>query len=442
MADSSFAEFDLLSGLNTGDYLVGYRNIRETRVEISDLINNTLAVSLSTMSDMAKSNSVYSSVNSNSSNWNSNYAYVNANAPAWNNTTSNVNANSPFWSNYVNYLSTTNVRLSAATVVDGLSSFSLSTNDISARRINLVHSPANDGTNPTLFIGETDVNGTSGYNIFYDEILNFLTVTSLFSGVSTNEVTIDRFGNTTIYGSLSASPLLTDSLSTRQIALLHTPANDGTNPNIFMGETDVNGTSGFNLFYDEIQNRLTVTSTFSGVSGSIFSMDRSGSAFGPAFPYTISFVPFVSAAGATTVFYPAALSGIIPASEITSRIREGKGRINGGFLFVLAATAGSKTTAVRLQFANNVNFTSPVTIFQPDVAASNVSIYRTIEGFVCNNNSSIIFPSDTQASIYGAWSTANTLYPYGGDIFYRVGFNPQAIGQICSLSGAYISIVP
>lgn len=97
MADSSFAEFDLLSGLNAGDYLVGYRNIRETRIEISDLINNTLAVSLSTMSDMVKSNSVYSSVNSNSANWNSNYAYVNANAPTWNATTSNLNSNSPAW---------------------------------------------------------------------------------------------------------------------------------------------------------------------------------------------------------------------------------------------------------------------------------------------------------------------------------------------------------
>ena len=245
MADSSFAEFDLLSGLNAGDYLVGYRNIRESRIEISDLFNNTLAVSLSTMSDMVKSNSVYSSVNSNSANWDSNYAYVNANAPAWNNTTSNVNANSPawnsnysttnnnsaFWSNYVNYLSTTNVLLSAATVADGLSALSLATDEISARRINLIH----------------------------------------------------------------------------------TPANDGTNPNLFVGETGVNGASGFNIFYDEGQNRLTVTSTFSGVSGAVFSMDRNGSTFGPAFPYTVSFVPFVSAAGATAVFYPAALSGIIPA---------------------------------------------------------------------------------------------------------------------------------
>jgi hypothetical protein len=94
MADSSFAEFDLLSGLNAGDYLVGYRNIRETRVEISDLINNTLAVGLSTMSDLTKSNSVYSSVNSNSANWNSNYAYVNANSPSWNSVYTTVNSNS------------------------------------------------------------------------------------------------------------------------------------------------------------------------------------------------------------------------------------------------------------------------------------------------------------------------------------------------------------
>ena len=116
MADSSFAEFDQLSGLNAGDYLVGYRNIRETRIEITDLINNTLAVSLSTSSDIAKSNSVYSSVNSNSSNWDSNYAYVNSNAPSWNATTNNVNTNSPSWNSVYSIVNSTSSLVSLSSV--------------------------------------------------------------------------------------------------------------------------------------------------------------------------------------------------------------------------------------------------------------------------------------------------------------------------------------
>ena len=371
MADSSFAEFDLLSGLNAGDYLVGYRNIRETRIEITDLINNTLATSLSTMSDMAKSNSVYSSVNANSSNWDSNYAYVNANSPSWNNTTSTVNANSPawnsdysttntnsaFWSNYVNYLSTTNVKLSSVTVADGLSALSMAT----------------------------------------------------------------------------------DSLSSRRITLLHTPENDGTNPNLLLGENNINtGLSGFNIFYDESLNRLTITSTFSGVSGAILSIDRNGNFFGPVFPYTVTFTPFFSAVGTLAAFYPATLSGVIPRSEITSRVREGKGSIRGTFLF--GFSAGSVKTPL-FEFANNASFTGATTIFNPSIAQTNVGYIRNIDGFFVGNN--IVFRQASELDSYGTFATSYATYPFTtGDLFYRIGFNITSVGLTCALSGGNLTIVP
>ena len=47
MADSTFATFDSLSSLTFQDYLVGYRGIRETQINYSDLLNNSIIPSLS-----------------------------------------------------------------------------------------------------------------------------------------------------------------------------------------------------------------------------------------------------------------------------------------------------------------------------------------------------------------------------------------------------------
>ena len=121
-------------------------------------------------------------------------------------------------------------------------------------------------------------------------------------------------------------------------------------------------------------------------------------------------------------------------------MREAKGRIEGTFFFALSATSGTKSNAVRLQFANNPSFTSAVTIFEPNVAASNANLVNSIVGYFVGNN--IIFPSNSIASMYGAFASAYTIYPFSGDLFYRVGFNPFVVGQTCSLSGAHISIVP
>ena len=65
MADSTFATFDSLSSLTFQDYLVGYRGIRETQINYSDLLNNSIRSSLSS----ERWDSVYSTVKSLSDTW-------------------------------------------------------------------------------------------------------------------------------------------------------------------------------------------------------------------------------------------------------------------------------------------------------------------------------------------------------------------------------------
>jgi hypothetical protein len=75
MANDSFATFAQVSALDYNDFLVGYRNISETRISYAGLVT-TFTAALST--DPAKVNSVYTTVNTTSANNASVYTTVNA----------------------------------------------------------------------------------------------------------------------------------------------------------------------------------------------------------------------------------------------------------------------------------------------------------------------------------------------------------------------------
>lgn len=348
MANDSFATFAQVSALDYNDFLVGYRNISETRISYAGLVT-TFTAALST--DPAKVNSVYTTVNATSANNVSVYSTVNSFSATW-------EESAEILPTVIDYLSTNNVFLSAATIRGGLSALSLQTDSLSSRLISLIHSPENDGTNPSITIGETSI--TTGF-------------------------------------------------------------------------------SGFNIFYDELQNKLTITSVFSGVSGAIVTIDRSGVASGLMFPYVTTFSKFITAAGSASTFYPASLSGMIPASEITSRITEGKGMMRGSFLF--ATSAGPTLTQVRLQFANNAAFTGANTIFANTMVANAVSsILKVFEAYVIDGN--FIIPGNT-ANPYSVTSgylvnaaSATT------DLYYRAGFTAGNTDTLCILSGGSIRIMP
>jgi hypothetical protein len=72
--------------------------------------------------------------------------------------------------------------------------------------------------------------------------------------------------------------LSTASLSARFISLVHSPFNDGTNPNFFIGEVgdgtpgSITGSlTGFNTFYDESNNKLITSVQQGTLSASVIS---------------------------------------------------------------------------------------------------------------------------------------------------------------------------
>ena len=373
----NFSDFENKTGtsLSASDYLVGYTtdfdgSRQELKITVADLITfletnsgNDLYTIL--YSNSANWNNTYTSVRNTSSSWNSVYTTTNVNSANWNSTYTSFNNNSSRLTT-IDYLSTNNIILSTVNVIDGLSALSIQTNNLSSRQIFLTHFPPNDGTNPSIFIGERD---------------------------------------------------------------------------------SISGLSGFNIFYDELQNTLTVTSVFSGVSGSVVTIDRNGNASGPMFPYTVTLSKFFSAAGSKSGFWPAALSGVIPASEITSRIREGKGMIRGSFLFGLSCSTGTTNAQnVRLDFSSNPNFTTNTSVFSNALtpgAGGEASILKVFEGYVLDNL--FVFPANT-ANPYTASTNAITNHgPYTNDLYYRVGFNiATGTGSWvnASLSGGSISIIP
>ena len=89
MANDTFATFQEISGLASTDYLVGYRNISETRISTNNLID-TLIVNLTGFQS-------YSVVNQNSASWDSTYSTVNSNSASWSSAYTNLNANSAFY---------------------------------------------------------------------------------------------------------------------------------------------------------------------------------------------------------------------------------------------------------------------------------------------------------------------------------------------------------
>jgi len=99
MADSTFATFDSLSSLTFQDYLVGYRGIRETQINYTDFINNSINNSIRSSLSSERWDSVYSTVKSLSDTWEES-VYITplqVASASWDSVYSNVRTNSASW---------------------------------------------------------------------------------------------------------------------------------------------------------------------------------------------------------------------------------------------------------------------------------------------------------------------------------------------------------
>jgi hypothetical protein len=190
---------------NNALFVVGAGGGDTNRVNILEVNNNSLTVTGS----LSASGTMFAS-GGNSNQWNT--AYTNL-----------VNNSANYLSGAsTSYVNTNFVKLSGDNMTGlltnsvGISSFSLS-----AKYIDLVHTPANDGTNPVLRIGEYDTAsgnvGFSGMYISYNENSNVFGISAQFApSAGLPVVSIDRSGNTgigtdapnaklTVAGSISAS---------------------------------------------------------------------------------------------------------------------------------------------------------------------------------------------------------------------------------------------
>jgi len=89
------------------------------------------------------------------------------------------------------------------TVVGTISASStITSHSLSAREATLVHSPVNDGVNPSLSIGEYDTSvgnaGFSGFKVIYNEANNNLQVNNNFDVTETRSLNIDRLGRVNV----------------------------------------------------------------------------------------------------------------------------------------------------------------------------------------------------------------------------------------------------
>ena len=152
--------------------------------------------------NISAANIVYA-LGGNSNQWNSNWTVTNSNSANWSAAYTNLVSNS---ANYlsgasISYVNANFLPLSGGgltgllTSTDGISATSLS-----ARFLDLIHLPANDGTNPVIRIGEIDNTtgnaGFSGMYISYNETTNTFGISAQFApAAGVPAVSIDRNGN-------------------------------------------------------------------------------------------------------------------------------------------------------------------------------------------------------------------------------------------------------
>jgi len=253
----------------------------------------------------------------------------------------------------------------------------------------------------------------------------------------------------TVVGNISARDgIKADSLSARFINLIYSPANDGSNPLLKIGETGTAGFSGFNLLYNENQNRLQLVTDFAGVSLTAASIDRNANVSGPIFPYMVTLTPTITSnfsPSTSNVHFPSALSGVIDASEITSRLAFNKGVMQMRFHCETPVSVGTNKR-LRVEFANNANFSASTNIINT-ADANFLSMSTTREGLISiagNAPQQIIFQSVGASDQDGKQGNPLLAYTYvaGDPIYWRVGLACAVSTDVYALCAGYIRISP
>jgi len=269
----NFSDFENKTGtsLSASDYLVGYTtdfdgNRQELKITVADLITflesnsgNDLYTIL--YSNSASWNSVYNSVNSNSGSWDSVYSTTNVNSATWKSNYTTTSNNSAFWSEaYTNLVNNSAAYLSGFDLSSLASASGSWDSNYSTTRTNSAYwSQAYTNL----------VNNSASWDSVYSSFNSNSSQYTTLDYLSTNNVLLSAL---TVNGSISATSLNVFSLSSRSIDLIHTPANDGTNPVFRIGEltsgsTTLSGFSGMFMSYNESSNVFGISAQFAPRAG-------------------------------------------------------------------------------------------------------------------------------------------------------------------------------
>jgi hypothetical protein len=279
---------------------------------------------------------------------------------------------------------------------------------LSSRSADLIHSPANDGINPTMRMGEVEQTNTnvvssfSGAFISYNETTNVFGISSLFTpAMGIPAINIDRNSNIgvgtadtsqriTVLGNISASGnAFVYNISSRGIDLLHSPANDGTNPVLRIGEVDNgtgnNGFSGAFISYNETTNVFGISSVFEPAVGiPAINIDRNSNLgiglITPAERLTV--LGNVSASGGLSAANGAFSSGITVLGNVSASGGlsvagiTATGNVSGsGGLSVTGITVTGNVSASGGLSATNGTFSSGITVTGNVSASGSAFIY-------------------------------------------------------------------
>jgi hypothetical protein len=248
----------------------------------------------------------------------------------------------------------------------------------------------------------------------------------------------------TVVGNISATnTVITNSISSRFINLIYSPANDGSNPFIRIGETDTTGFSGFNLLYNENQNKLQLVTDFGGISLTAASIDRNANVTGPLFPLYIPLSAFnigTNANNVNTINYTQ--SGVIADTELVNRFAPGKGTIE--VRFALTTTSSVNNKKLRFEISpDNATWTNIVDT--SDASFVSLNTYRIGILNYGSSPNTIVFQTPAQGIPDGTRSTALGTYAYtpGTSIYWRVGIGLAAgLTETMALCAGYIRVSP
>jgi len=436
-SQSVFTDGSSLAGNGTGTLTLNYTNgIFTTNNVTAALFRDTLGRNstqwnsnyTTTNTNSGKWDSVYTSFNSNSAKYDSNWTTTNTNSASWGNgggASTTLNSNSAKWdSNWT----TTNTNSGKWDSV--YTSFNSNSAKYDSNYTSFNTNSAKYDSNYTSF-NSNSAKYDSNYTSFNSNSAKY---DSNYTSFNTNSAKYDSN-----YTSFNTNSAKYDSNYTSFNSNSAKYDSNYTSFNTNSAKYDSNYTS-FNSNSAKYDSNYTSFNTNSAKYDSNWTTTNSSSATWYAYTQNLSTYNTTLATIDPTVLWISSLSGILPGTEISSRLSTSRGKIRGRIFMQMVNTTTNKN--LYLRFANNNTFASSTNIINAG-NANTQSWIRTFEGILLPGNQIIFSPYQGNVED-GLRNNPFTTYNYtpGDSIYYQVGLSIGTGSEFVAISGGYVSISP